>query len=46
MQTEGYDFAFYFGPNKYAILKKVAAADGEELHMERLIPLGWGIFGW
>ena len=45
-QTEGYDFAFYFGPNKYAILKKVAAADGEELHMERLIPLGWGIFGW
>lgn len=46
VQTEGYDFAFYFGPNKYAILKKVAAADGEELHMERLIPLGWGIFGW
>ena len=45
-QTEGYDFAFYFGPNKYAILKKVVAADGEELHMERLIPLGWGIFGW
>lgn len=46
VQTEGYDFAFYFGPNKYAILKKVTAADGEELHMERLIPLGWGIFGW
>ena len=46
VQTEGYDFAFYFGPNKYAILKKVAAADGEELHMERLIPLGCGIFGW
>ena len=46
VQTEGYDFAFYFGPNKYAILKKGVAADGEELHMERLIPLGWGIFGW
>lgn len=46
VQTEGYDFAFYFGPNKYAILKKVVAPDGEELHMERLIPLGWGIFGW
>ena len=45
-QTEGYDFAFYFGPNKYAILKKDAAADGEDLHMERLIPLGWGSFGW
>lgn len=46
VQTEGYDFAFYFGPNKYAILKKVVDNDGAELNMERLIPLGWGIFGW
>ena len=47
-QTEGYDFAFYFGPTKYSILKKVGdtdAADGD-LYLERLIPLGWGIFGW
>lgn len=47
-QTEGYDFAFYFGPNKYSILKKVGdtdAGDGD-LYLERLIPLGWGIFGW
>ena len=45
-QTEGYDFAFYFGPNKYLILKKVSLSEGDDLHMERLIPLGWGIFGW
>ena len=45
-QVEGYDFAFYFGPNKYAILKKVTYNNGADLHMERLIPLGWGIFGW
>lgn len=48
LQTEGYDFAFYFGPNKYSTLKKVGD-DGEsaaELHLERLVPLGWGIFGW
>lgn len=45
-QVEGYDFAFYFGPNKYAILKKITDSDGADLHMERLIPLGWGIFGW
>ena len=45
-QVEGYDFAFYFGPNKYAILKKVTDNNGADLHMERLIPLGWGIFGW
>lgn len=46
LQTEGYDFAFYFGPNKYSILKKVVDNDGGELNLERLIPLGWGIFGW
>lgn len=47
-QTAGYDFAFYFGPNEYSILKKVGdtdAGDGD-LYLERLIPLGWGIFGW
>ena len=43
--TKGYDFAFYFGPNKYSILSEVKAGD-EELYLERLIPLGWGIFGW
>lgn len=44
--TERYDFAFYYGPNKYSILKKVIATEGDDLYMERLIPLGWGIFGW
>lgn len=45
-QTEGYDFAFYFGPNKYSILKKIDDPKGAEIHLERLVPLGWGIFGW
>ncbi|WP_418992146.1 membrane protein insertase YidC [Alistipes sp.] len=44
-QTEVYDFAFYFGPNKYSILKKIDVG-GKDLYLERLIPLGWGIFGW
>ena len=44
--TEGYDFAFYYGPNKYSILKKMTATEGDDLYMERLIPLEWGIFGW
>jgi len=36
--------SFYFGPNKYKILKDT----GEEadLALQQLIPLGWGIFGW
>ena len=45
-QTEGYDFAFYFGPNKYSILRKVGGGELGDLALERLVPLGWGIFGW
>ena len=41
VQTEGYDFAFYFGPNKFSVLKKYG-----DLHFERLIPLGGWIVGW
>ncbi len=33
-------FKFYFGPNHFPTLK----AHGDQL--ERLLPLGWGIFGW
>ncbi len=45
-QTDAYDFAFYFGPNQYSILRKVAVGGDDALHLERLVPLGWGIFGW
>lgn len=45
-QTDTYDFAFYFGPNQYSILRKVAVDGDDALHLERLVPLGWGIFGW
>ena len=45
-QTEGYDFAFYFGPNKYSVLKKIGEPGGADIYLERLVPLGWGIFGW
>ncbi|MCW3804720.1 membrane protein insertase YidC [Plebeiibacterium marinum] len=34
-------FQFYFGPNKYKILKKY-----KDLDLKEIIPLGWGIFGW
>jgi YidC/Oxa1 family membrane protein insertase len=33
-------FNFYFGPNKYSLLKSY------DIGMEKLVPLGWGIFGW
>lgn len=37
---ENFDMSFYFGPNHYQSLKKM------DLGMEKLVPLGWGIFGW
>ncbi len=33
-------FNFYFGPNKFSTLKKY------DLKLEKVVPLGWGIFGW
>ncbi|MDP4238085.1 MAG: membrane protein insertase YidC [Bacteroidota bacterium] len=41
-------FRWYFGPNQYKILSaydKGVKADSE-LSLNKLIPLGWGIFGW
>lgn len=38
--NELYKSDFYFGPNKYDIL------DGVDVGLERIIPLGWGIFRW
>ena len=34
-------FQFFFGPNKFKVLKKY-----KDLGLKDLIPLGWGIFGW
>ena len=45
-ETADYDLAFYFGPNKYSILKNIKDADGESLAMERLVPMGKWIIGW
>lgn len=42
----GYDMAFYFGPNRYSVLRKVSVTEDDDLYLERVIPLGWGIFGW
>jgi hypothetical protein len=38
-------FNFYFGPNHYKTLEStdIGIANAE---LERIIPLGWGIFGW
>jgi YidC/Oxa1 family membrane protein insertase len=38
--SENYNLQFYFGPNKYNSLKKL------DIGLQKIIPLGWGIFGW
>lgn len=38
--------AFYFGPNKFNVLKEIELAEGDNLDLEDLVPLGWTIIGW
>lgn len=38
--SENYNLQFYFGPNKFNSLKKL------DIGLQKIIPLGWGIFGW
>ncbi|MBL0258180.1 MAG: membrane protein insertase YidC [Bacteroidetes bacterium] len=40
-QIQSYNMRFYAGPNHCQTLKKI-----DDLNLEKLIPLGWGIFGW
>lgn len=45
---DGPGFRFFFGPNKYPLLAsydKHIPGD-QKLRLTKLIPLGWGIFGW
>ena len=38
--------AFYFGPNKFNILKNIEVTPDDNLDLEDLVPLGWTIIGW
>ncbi len=42
------NFKYYFGPNKYKILNDYdkGIESDKELNLQKIIPLGWGIFGW
>lgn len=46
--TKSTDFQYFFVPNKYSLLKDYndIVSDGPELRLEKLVPLGWGIFRW
>ena len=42
------ELSYYFGPNKFALLKSFdKGVDSDlQLDLEKLVPLGWGIFRW
>jgi YidC/Oxa1 family membrane protein insertase len=42
-------FSYYFGPNSYQLLSSLddnIEKSEHQYHLEDMIPLGWGIFGW
>jgi YidC/Oxa1 family membrane protein insertase len=42
-------FKFYFGPNKYSLLKKyntIIASKDDDVQLEQMVPLGWTLFRW
>ncbi|MDE6140722.1 MAG: membrane protein insertase YidC [Alistipes sp.] len=43
--SSDYNFAFYYGPNDYRILKGVEF-EGEPVHLERMVPMGGWLVGW
>ncbi len=50
LENTNIPFDFYFGPNHFSTLKDYSKVNhnGEEvdLHLEKLVRLGWGILGW
>jgi len=49
-KEETNSFYFYLGPNKYKTYAKYSEPEftglEEDLNLQKLIPLGWGIFSW
>ncbi len=43
---EKIEFSYYFGPNQYSILNNIHIDENDDLNLTKMIPLGWGIFGW
>ncbi len=44
--NEKISFSYYYGPNKYKLLQDISVTKDDDLSMQNLVPLGWGVFGW
>ncbi len=46
-QNQSFPMHFYIGPNQYNTLRKYSKiSDDDNLELQKLVNLGWGIFGW
>jgi YidC/Oxa1 family membrane protein insertase len=49
-KVEQSDFIFFFGPTKFSLLQDYSEKEytgiDEYLALEKIVPLGWGIFAW
>ncbi len=43
---ETFSLSMYYGPSQYKVLNNIHVAGDDDLKLRKLIPLGWGIFGW
>ena len=46
--NEATNLRFYFGPNSFSLLKSFddGVEKADQLDLEKIVPLGWGIFRW
>jgi YidC/Oxa1 family membrane protein insertase len=45
--SQSMPFQFFFGPNDYSTLRDYSTVnEGEDLYLDVIVDLGWGIFGW
>lgn len=44
-ENRTFDMTWFFGPNHFQTLKKAEVGVDEPM-LQKLVPLGWGIFGW
>ena len=48
--NEQSDFLFFFGPTKFSLLQDYSNKEftgiEEDLRLEKIVPLGWGVFAW
>ncbi len=45
-KDETVSLSLFYGPNQYKILNNIHLEEGDDLFLRKLLPLGWGIFGW